>query len=71
MESEKSRRAARLGAHYRNDVWSKRERAPEDWNKPLPEYLQKEYESTYLYARSQEMKGEVETKEESSFCVLM
>ncbi|KAJ8955510.1 hypothetical protein NQ317_006106 [Molorchus minor] len=29
---------------------------PEDWNKPLPEYLQKEYENSYLNVKSKELR---------------
>ncbi|XP_023030129.1 synaptic plasticity regulator PANTS [Leptinotarsa decemlineata] len=59
IESEKNRRKERLLPHYMNDVWEKRKAPPEDWNKPLPEYLQKEYEYTYLNVKSKEMKGEI------------
>ncbi|XP_031349973.1 uncharacterized protein LOC116175807 isoform X3 [Photinus pyralis] len=48
----------RLRDHYGNDVWTKRRSPPKDWNKPLPEYLLKEYENTYLNLKAKEMKGE-------------
>lgn len=63
----------RLRAHYRNDIWKKRASPPEDWNKPLPEWLIKRDENTYLAAKAQEIR-EGKTEEHSSarsFCVLM
>ncbi|XP_019866420.1 UPF0545 protein C22orf39 homolog [Aethina tumida] len=59
IDSEKRRRLQRLVPHYQNDVWENRKTPPEDWNKPLPEHLQKEYEFTYLNLKSKEMKGEI------------
>ncbi|XP_050304988.1 UPF0545 protein C22orf39 homolog [Anthonomus grandis grandis] len=59
VHSEKQRRKERLGAHYKNDVWTKRKSPPENWASPLPEYIQKEYENSYLNVKSKEMKGEV------------
>ncbi|KAJ8967112.1 hypothetical protein NQ314_003085 [Rhamnusium bicolor] len=59
VQSEKLRRKERLLPHYTNNIWKKRKSPPEDWNKPLPEYLQKEYEHTYLNIKSKEMKGEI------------
>lgn len=72
IESEKARRLSRLRPHYTNDVWEKRSSPPTDWNKPLPEYMQKEFEATYLNIKAKEMNGEIsETSEQSSFCSLM
>ncbi|CAH1976351.1 unnamed protein product [Acanthoscelides obtectus] len=59
VHSEKVRRRNRLLPHVQNDVWQKRKEAPADWNKPLPEHMQKEYENTYLNVKSKELKGEV------------
>lgn len=59
VESEKKRRKDRIISHYNNNVWTKRKEPPENWNAPLPEYLQKEYEGSYLYLKSKEMKGEI------------
>ncbi|KAJ8940631.1 hypothetical protein NQ318_020688 [Aromia moschata] len=59
VASEKARREQRLLPHYKNDVWEKRESPPEDWNKPLPEHMLKEYENTYLNIKSKELRGEI------------
>ena len=40
IKSEERRRLARLKDHYGNTVWTKREKPPEDWNAPLPKYLE-------------------------------
>lgn len=61
----------RLRPHYSNDIWEKRDSPPEDWNKPLPEYLQKEYETTYLNLKSKEMRGDIESTDKTSFCSIM
>lgn len=62
----------RLKAHYLNDTWKKRNSPPEDWAKPLPEYIQKEYEATYLNIKSKEMKGEtLPGNLEQSYCTIM
>ncbi|XP_063531629.1 synaptic plasticity regulator PANTS [Cydia strobilella] len=54
IESEKARRLERLKAHYRNDIWKKREGPPADWDKPLPEWMQKRQENTYLDHKAKE-----------------
>ncbi|XP_058450911.1 UPF0545 protein C22orf39 homolog [Malaya genurostris] len=73
IQSERQRRIDRLGAHYRNDVWKKREKAPEDWSKPLPENMQKDYEQTYLAVKAQEMRGVQQSPkdDERTMCVVM
>ncbi|KAG5871997.1 hypothetical protein JTB14_030839 [Gonioctena quinquepunctata] len=73
IQAEKTRRKERLLPHYANDVWEKRKAPPEDWNKPLPEYLQKEYEYTYLNVKSKEMKGEIPPSLDVNFklCTIM
>ncbi|KOB70566.1 Uncharacterized protein OBRU01_15071, partial [Operophtera brumata] len=56
IKSEKARRMERLQAHYRNNVWKKRDAPPEDWNKPLPEWLVKRDENTYLAEKAREIR---------------
>lgn len=61
----------RLRAHYRNDVWKKRDGPPPDWDKPLPEWMQKRDENTYLAIKAKEMReGKVEDEKKSS-CSIM
>lgn len=38
IESETQRIDERLKPHLQNQVWKKRDKPPEDWNKPLPEF---------------------------------
>lgn len=73
IESEKTRRTVRLGAHYGNDVWKKRDKVPKDWAKPLPENLRKEYENSYLELKAREMRGEVQPAKDDgrTMCVIM
>ncbi|XP_059057151.1 UPF0545 protein C22orf39 homolog [Achroia grisella] len=70
INSEKARRLERLKAHYRNNTWKKRESPPTDWNKPLPEWMVKRDENTYLAQKSKEIReGKIE--EDSSFCSII
>ncbi|CAH0555346.1 unnamed protein product [Brassicogethes aeneus] len=75
IKSEKKRRLQRLLPHYANDVWERRKTPPEDWNKPLPEHMLKEYEATYLNVKSKELKGEIPPQFDTSFnglsCVIL
>lgn len=60
VESEKQRRHKRLSPHFNNDVWKRRSGPPPDWNSPLPDYIAKEYEFSYLAQKAEEMKNEEE-----------
>lgn len=71
IESEKRRRLERLLPHVQNDVWERRERPPEDWNAPLPEWMQKQFENTYLQIRSEEMKRGEKTSMLDSKCTIL
>ncbi|XP_044271561.1 UPF0545 protein C22orf39 homolog [Tribolium madens] len=72
IENEKRRRKERLVPHFSNDVWSRRKSPPENWNSPLPEHIQKEYEASYLNIKSKEMRGEIPPQTDlSSYCTLM
>lgn len=70
ITSEKSRRLERLKAHYSNDIWKKRESPPPDWDKPLPDWMVKRDENTYLAHRAREIK-EGKLEEEKSSCNIM
>ncbi|CAG9783927.1 unnamed protein product [Diatraea saccharalis] len=71
INSEKKRRMERLQAHYRNDIWKKRQSPPRDWDTPLPEWMNKRNENTYLAMKAKEMKeGKLEDSD-SSFCSIM
>lgn len=58
IQSELSRKAVRLQAHYDNDIWTKRENPPSDWVKPLPAFIEERNKGTYLELKSQELKNE-------------
>ncbi|XP_068629844.1 synaptic plasticity regulator PANTS isoform X2 [Battus philenor] len=71
IQSERSRRMERLRAHYRNDTWKKRDAPPADWDKPLPEWLAKRDENTYLTQKAKEIKeGNIEDAKDG-FCSIM
>lgn len=63
----------RMKSHYLNSTWKKRATPPEDWNKPLPEWMEKDFESSYLNIKSKELKGEVPATPDipDSFCSIM
>jgi len=48
ISREKERIKQRLVGHYSNNVWEKRDSPPEDWNKPLPDWLQEKQAKSYL-----------------------
>lgn len=70
IKSEKERRLNRLRAHYRNDTWKKREAPPDDWAKPLPEWMAKRDKDTYLAQKSKELKEGI-TENPKSSCTIM
>ncbi|XP_053965723.1 UPF0545 protein C22orf39 homolog [Anastrepha obliqua] len=72
IRSEAERRRKRMEAHYGNTTWNKRTQPPEDWSKPLPEWLAKKYENTYLELKQMELDGR-RTPEviEKSYCAIM
>ncbi|XP_047512155.1 UPF0545 protein C22orf39 homolog [Pieris napi] len=69
--SEKNRRMDRLRAHYRNDIWKKRDLPPDDWSAPLPEWMVKRDENTYLAQKAKEIREGTETVEKESTCSIM
>lgn len=58
IKSEERRRLTRLQAHYGNTVWTKRSEPPEQWNAPLPAWLEEKNKNTYLELKSKELRGE-------------
>ncbi|CAL7947092.1 unnamed protein product [Xylocopa violacea] len=75
IASEKQRRMRRLKGHYDNDVWQKRDKPPENWNAPLPAWLEEKRQKSYLKSISEELKEKPSQKvAESSrgkFCIIM
>lgn len=73
IDSEKVRRHDRLKAHYKNNVWEKRKQPPPEWNQPLPDYISKNYENSYLGIKAKEMRGETPDNplQGRTFCVVM
>uniref|UniRef100_A0A182M142 Synaptic plasticity regulator PANTS n=1 Tax=Anopheles culicifacies TaxID=139723 RepID=A0A182M142_9DIPT len=72
IHSEQQRREERMRAHYSNNIWTKRKSPPEDWSKPLPEHMQKEYESSFLASKAKELREGAQTPDaESSSCAIM
>ena len=41
-------RFSRLRDHFDNDVWKKRKCPPQDWAKPLPDWLKEKSDDSYL-----------------------
>lgn len=72
IESENKRRKERMQGHFENDTWKTRKSPPEDWNKPLPGYITKKYENSYLEMKAKEGKEsapDVELKE-ATYCTI-
>lgn len=64
--SELNRRTKRMQAHFENDIWKKREHPPDDWTKPLPEFMVKRNENSYLEIKSKEFDAELERQEQET-----
>ncbi|XP_037946076.1 UPF0545 protein C22orf39 homolog [Teleopsis dalmanni] len=72
IKSEQQRRETRMKAHYGNTTWKKRSSPPDDWSKPLPEWLTKRYENSYLKLKQMELEGQLPVEKESkSYCTIM
>lgn len=63
IDRELQRQDERLRAHAANNVWTKRDKPPEDWSKPLPEFIQKRNENTLLAFRAKELQEQEDAKE--------
>ncbi|XP_017757705.1 PREDICTED: UPF0545 protein C22orf39 homolog [Eufriesea mexicana] len=48
IANERERRFKRLKGHYGNNVWEKRDKPPENWNAPLPTWLEERNKNSYL-----------------------
>ncbi|XP_003702554.1 synaptic plasticity regulator PANTS [Megachile rotundata] len=75
IKSEKQHRVERLQGHYNNDVWERREGRPENWNCPLPDWLQERAKTSYLTVAKEKLQNELEKKKEynikATYCILM
>ncbi|CAH2241168.1 UPF0545 protein C22orf39 homolog [Pararge aegeria] len=71
IKSERIRRLERLKSHYQNDIWTKREAPPSDWDKPLPDWMVKRDENSYLAYKAKEIKEGKEEDSVGSFCSIM
>lgn len=71
ISSERKRRLDRLRGHYNNDIWQKRDKPPENWNAPLPNWLEEESSKSYLRIVSAKLKENQNKKEEKKFCTIM
>ncbi|XP_065332803.1 synaptic plasticity regulator PANTS isoform X1 [Cloeon dipterum] len=73
VTSERKRYAQRMLPHLKNDTWENRKSPPEDWSKPLPEFLQKAYEGSYLDLKNKELKQDPvkSVYEERTLCAIM
>lgn len=60
IKSEMKRRDERMQAHLDNTTWTKRDKPPDDWNKPLPDWMAQRNEHTYLAIKAQELRDEEE-----------
>lgn len=60
IQSDLKRKAERIKAHLDNTIWTKRKEPPEDWAKPLPDWMEKRNENTYLSVKAKELKEEEE-----------
>lgn len=71
IKSEEERRLKRFKGHYDNNVWKKRSEPPADWTTPLPEWMEKKNENSYLQLKQMEADGKVPVQDEKSYCLIM
>ncbi|XP_022190703.1 UPF0545 protein C22orf39 homolog [Nilaparvata lugens] len=71
INSEMKRREERLKPFKENEVWENRTSPPENWNSPLPPWLEEEYKNSYLGLRADEFRDMVNDKARKSFCSFM
>ncbi|XP_001603320.1 UPF0545 protein C22orf39 homolog [Nasonia vitripennis] len=57
IASERKRRLERLKPHYQNDVWKKRDKPPENWNAPLPEWFEEQNKNSYLAVKARDIRN--------------
>ncbi|KAJ8679423.1 hypothetical protein QAD02_015210 [Eretmocerus hayati] len=57
VESERKRKFERLKGHFRNDVWKRRDKPPENWNAPLPDWMEERNKNTYLQIKARDIKN--------------
>lgn len=60
IKSEMKRRDLRMQAHLDNTIWTKRDKPPDDWSSPLPDWMAERDKNTYLAIKAQEMRDEEE-----------
>uniref|UniRef100_A0A1B0BR54 Synaptic plasticity regulator PANTS n=1 Tax=Glossina palpalis gambiensis TaxID=67801 RepID=A0A1B0BR54_9MUSC len=71
INSEEERRLIRFKGHYGNTVWKKRKHPPEDWSKPLPDWLEKRYENSYLSLKMETESKIPQLEDEKQYCLIM
>lgn len=68
VNSEKIKRNNRWKSYYANNVWENRTSPPENWNEPLPDYIEKRRPKSTLKDTLDESNTEIDSK---SFCSIM
>lgn len=68
INNEKIRRNNRWKSFYANNVWENRTSPPENWNEPLPDYIEKRRPNSTLKDTLDEFNSEIDNK---SFCSIM
>ncbi|XP_053972110.1 uncharacterized protein LOC128872942 [Hylaeus volcanicus] len=71
IKSEKNRRLERLKGHYLNNVWTRRDKPPENWNAPLPQWMQDKFEHSFLKYMSDELKNSTGNSSLKSSCTIL
>lgn len=56
IRSEMVRRDERLKAHLANDTWTRRDKPPDNFSGPLPDWMQQRNKGSYLEIKAKELK---------------
>lgn len=60
----------RLKGHVGNTIWQRRDEPPEDWNNPLPQWMQENFKDSYLEKIKKKDAQEVSDML-NKYCVIM
>lgn len=70
IKSEIERYENRMRPHLENDVWAKREKPPDDWSQPLPQFMVERNQGSYIDVQLKKMAADSEGATKK-FCTFM
>ncbi|XP_066594555.1 synaptic plasticity regulator PANTS isoform X2 [Prorops nasuta] len=71
VNSQQKRIDERFQAHFRNNIWERRATPPENWNQPLPDYLNERVNSSSLVAYYDELQQQKTGPSKKESCTIL